>query len=473
MMRNAFRKLTLVPMIGASTLVVGFVSTAHVQAAEAYGLQAIYQKAVSFDAKLAQAKAEFESESQASSTAMGALLPQIQAEGNYFITDSNNDLVDNHSQSLSLTLNQSIYQHDQWARFHQAQYVVEAAQYRYQLAQQDLILRVSEAYFDVLLAQKNLSLAKDKYDADLTQFDTANAAFELGLASQVDVQEAKSNLDLSKADIISAENQLDITFETLANISGMQVTVLKNEGLKALLADVALPSEAFQIHNILREVEVQNLSVKVATTQLNQATEEVAVKRSGHLPSISFQAQYTDQEYSEFQAGSTFTDSEMRSESRPFSIYAGSTFTDSETTRYGINVTMPLFSGGSVNSEVTAAKKQTLSAQEALRDAKQSATLEARTLIRSIEQGHKLIAALREAVKSNNAFVKSAQEGFKVGMRSMLEVLTAISNQTSAQRDLTEAIHNQVLNRLRLEATLGVLDVDDIAKYETLLQVEN
>ena len=451
-MRNAFRKLTLVPMIGASTLVVGFVSTAHVQAAEAYGLQAIYQKAVSFDAKLAQAKAEFESESQASSTAMGALLPQIQAEGNYFITDSNNDLADNHSQSLSLTLNQSIYQHDQWARFHQAQYVVEAAQYRYQLAQQDLILRVSEAYFDVLLAQKNLSLAKDKYDADLTQFDTANASFELGLASQVDVQEAKSNLDLSKADIISAENQLDITFETLANISGMQVTVLKNEGLKALLADVALPSEAFQIHNILREVEVQNLSVKVATTQLNQATEEVAVKRSGHLPSISFQAQYTDQEYSEFQAGSTFT--------------------DSETTRYGINVTMPLFSGGSVNSEVTAAKKQTLSAQEALRDAKQSATLEARTLIRSIEQGHKLIAALRQAVKSNNAFVKSAQEGFKVGMRSMLEVLTAISNRTRAQRDLTEAIHNQVLNRLRLQATLGALDVDDIAKYEPLLQVE-
>lgn len=444
------KRVTLTGLLGVSTLGANAVLAAN-SANTPYGLQAIYQMALSYDAAIAQAKAQFESDSQATQTARGALLPQVQADGSYFVTDSDNDFADNHAKALSLTLNQSLYKHDNWARYNQSKYAVEAAHYSYQLAEQELILRVAQAYFDVLLAQKTLSLAKDKLKADTNQYETAQASFELGLVSQVDVQQTISNLDLSKADVISAENALDVVLEKLANITGTQVEALKAKGLKSVLADVKLPNLEIKKQAVVDIAQQRNLNVKLASAQLNQAQEEISVQKAGHMPSVSFQAQYTDQDYSELQAGSNLS--------------------DSQSTRYGINVTMPLFSGGTTSSQVTAAKKQTMAAQEALRQSKQSASLEARTVMRNLEQGQKLVAALREAVKSNNAFVESAQEGYRVGVNTLLEVLTARSNQTNAQKNLIEAIHNQILNHFQLEASLGSLDVEDILQYEPLLQV--
>lgn len=435
-----------------ATLVAGVSLSLHSQASS-LGLHDIYQMALSYDAKLAQAQAQVESDKETINAVKGALLPQVNAEGSYFVTDSDNRFADNDAFNLSVTLNQSLYDHANWARYEQAKYITESAQASLQKAQQDLILRVAEAYFNVLLAEKTLQLTQTKEKADFTQFETAQASEELGLASMVDVLEAKSNYDLSKSDSISAENQLDIALENLANLTGKPARELKQEGLKKLLADVKLPELTLDMQQLENKAKSQNLDVIAAQTQVGQATEEIAVKKAGHLPSFNFQAQYQNTDYS--------------------NVNSGAQFTDSETTRYGVVMSIPIFSGGRTTSEVTAAKLQNQAAQQLLRDSQQTAALNVRNQVKSLQQGAKLVNALREAVKSNDAFLESAEEGYRVGLRSLLDVLTARTNQTNAQRNLIEAIHNQVLNKMRLEASIGTLNVDDILEYEPLLQAQD
>ncbi|GAB6070192.1 outer membrane channel protein TolC [Thiomicrorhabdus hydrogeniphila] len=423
--------------------------------AEGLGLQDVYQMALQHDATLAQAESQFNADSESVATAKSALLPHITADGSYYVTDSSYDPSDNHARDLSLNLNQPLYQHDSWARYEQAKYTVDLADATLRNAQQDLILRVTQAYFDVLLAQQNLRLSQTKEKADYTNYETAQASAELGLSSKVDVLQAKSSYDLSKSETISVENSLNVALEALSKLTGQPVIRFEKNNLKQLMPNVVLPPEKRPVYQLVKQAETNNLQVKQSEAQLSSATEEIEVQRGGYYPTVSLKASYSDTAYSDFDTNYT------------------SSYNDKNTTSVGVVVSMPLYSGGGTNSQVAAAKYQTMASQEALRDAKESAKLNVRTLKRNLEQGHKLIAALREAVKSNDAFLESAEEGYKVGLKSMLEVLTARTNQTSAHKNLIEAIHNQVINKLNLEASLGDLTVDDIMKYEPLLQSVN
>lgn len=427
--------------------------TSTLSMANSLGLQDVYQMALQHDALLAQAQSQYKADLQGLDTARATLLPQIKADGSYFVTDSSNDNADVNTRDLSLTLNQSLYKHENWAQYEKAKYLIDEADAKLKNAEQDLILRVTQAYFDVLLAQETLRLAKTKEAADFTQLETAEASAELGLLSRVDVLQAKSSYDLSKSETINAENVLDVALEALSKLTGQPAARFENRNLKALLADVSLPIETRTMSELEQRAEVENLLVKQAQAQLSTATEEIEVQRGGYWPTVDFQARYSDTSYSDESAGFSFN--------------------DSTNTSVGVSVSMPLYSGGATNSRVATAKYQTIASQQSLRNSQENARLEARTQKLNLERGEKLVAALREAVKSNDAFLESAEEGYKVGLKSLLEVLTARTNQNTAQKNLIEAIHNQALNKLRLEASLGDLTVDDILKYEPLLQTAN
>ncbi len=449
-MFNTQKKLTQAMVVGSICALTSTLSYAN-----SLGLQDVYQMALQHDALLAQAQSQYQADMQGLDTARASLLPQIQADGSYFVNDSTLDSADVASRGLSLTLNQSLYKHEYWARYEQSKYLVEAADSTLKNAQQDLILRVSQAYFDVLLAQETVRLAKSKEVADYTQYETAQASAELGLSSKVDVLQAKSSYDLSKSETINAENGLDVALEVLSKLTGKSVTLFESGQLKQLLPDVDLPIDKRATSQLEKRAETENLLVKQAQSQLSTATEEIEVQRAGYWPTVAFQASYSDTAYSDYN-----------------SAYATS-YNDNNKTSVGVTLSLPLYSGGSTSSQVAAAKYKTIASQQALRDAQETARLNVRTQKRNLERGQKLVAALREAVKSNDAFLESAEEGYKVGLKSMLEVLTARTNQNSAHRNLIEAIHNQVLSQLNLEASLGDLTIDDILKYEPLLQAKN
>jgi len=445
---NAYKTFTKSILLGS------IIAVSSQQALSAsLGLIDVYQMALTHDAQLAQAQSQYQADMQGLDTARATLLPQIKADGSYFVTDSSNDSFDVNTQSLSLTLNQSLYRHENWAQYEKSKYLVESAEASLQNSQQDLIIRVTEAYFDVLLAEETLRLAKTKEAADVTQLETAEASAELGLLSRVDVLQAKSSYDLSKSETINAENGLDVALEALSKLTGLSAAKLKNRSLKTLLPNVTLPRENLSISSLEQRAVVENLLVKQAQAQLSTANQEIDVQRGGYWPTVDLQAKYTDTAYSDYQAGTSFN--------------------DSDNTSVGVSVSMPLYSGGSTSSKVAAAKYQSMASQQALREAQENARLNVRTQKLNLDRGQKLVAALREAVKSNDAFLESAEEGYKVGLKSLLEVLTARTNQNTAQKNLIEAIHNQVLNKLRLEASLGDLTIEDIQKYELLLQTAN
>ncbi|WP_319379743.1 TolC family outer membrane protein [Thiomicrorhabdus sp.] len=434
------------PVLKALGLAGLMLAVPSVQAAPAAGLMEIYRMAESHDTALAQAYAQFRSDEEGVKSAKGSLLPQISADGSYGITDSSIDAADVHATDLSLTLNQAIYQREAWTRYDQAKYVQQSSRYALQNTQQDLILRVTEAYFAVLLAQQNLALFKAKEEADKTQLESAEASAEVGLSSRVDVLQAKSSYDLSRSDRINAENSLDNSIEELAKLVGGDVP-----DLKSLDMQTALPQMDWNLSSLQQKAEQQNLSVKQAESQVRVAEQEVEAQKSGHWPTVSLQAKWNDSSYSDYQ--------------KPSSRYS-----DNSQTSIGVNVSMPIYSGGTVSSQVSSARYQSEVAKEALRESRDQARLNARLQARNLQRGVSLISALREAVKSNDAFLEAAEEGYKVGLNNLLEVLTARSNQYSARKNLLEAVHNQVLNQLRLDSIVGELDTDDLARFDALLQ---
>ncbi|MDG6777953.1 TolC family outer membrane protein [Thiomicrorhabdus sp. zzn3] len=431
----------------ASALLVVCVASASVANASSPGLLDIYQMAVLHDAQLAQQKAVYEASKQGVAQARSALLPQIQADASYSINDSDlpADRGDVKTRQLSLTLNQSLYDHASWARYTQSEQSLQQAEYTFNSAEQDLITRTADQYFKVLLAQEDVALSEAQEEADRVQWERAKASAEVGLASMTDVLQAKSSYDLSKSNRISAENALDVAYEELMKLTGKPV-----KQLKTLMLQVKLPEESLDLSEWEQRAQKNNLSVLQLEMQSQVAAEEIEVQKSGHWFTAGLQAKIVDTDYSDYAAGSI-------------------TYNDNRSNSIGVSVSLPLYSGGGTSAKVTEARYNYQSVNEALRDSREQARLNARVQVRSIERGQSLIAALREAVKSNRAFLEAAEEGYKVGLKSLLEVLTARSNFYNARRNLVEALHAQILNRLALEATAGDLKADDLVTYDALL----
>lgn len=423
-------------------------SAYNVQASNSAGLSDIYEMAVSHDAQLAQQRAQYEASKESVKSAKAGLLPNISADASYIRNDSDIDAQDVMTRDLSVTLKQPLYDKSIWSRFEQAKYITEQAKSSLQNAEQDLILRVANAYFKVLLAQEDVGLSNAQEKADKLQWDRAEASAEVGLGSRSDVLQAKSSYDLTKSKRIQAENELDVALEELMKLTGKPVTALKS-----LQSDANLPSETFNMDEWVERSEQGNLLVKQDEAQLKTASEEITAQKAGHWFTASLQAKIKDTHYSSYKGGS----------------YNGK---DNTGNNIGVVVSMPLYAGGGTTAKVSEARFQQTSAQETLRDSREQARLNARIQVRNVERGESLVSALHEAVKSNGSFLEAAEEGYKVGLKNLLEVLTARSNLFNAQRNLIEAMHNQVLNRLNLEATVGELTAEDLLQYDALLTTQ-
>lgn len=432
-------KAGFVSSVIALALLTGAIQPA---AAQTSGLVDVYKLALAYDPTLAQAKAQYQSDQQQLIAVEGGLRPQIQADASYVNQNSISNASEVDTTDLSVTLNQSVYQHELWARIDQSELALNASQLTLKTAEQDLILKVTEAYFNVLLAQQTLKLFQSREESDRLQLESATASAEVGLASQVDVLQAKSNFDISKSNRINAENSLDIAKEELLKITGKDYGALKTLPMSTEFAEFDI--NLAEIENI---AQTQNLGVQTALAQSEIAKQEIEVQKSGFWPTVSLQARINDTSYDN----------------------AGPNLQDNTRNTIGLNVSMPLYTGGTTDANVSSARFLNQKSLEALRDSKNQARLNARTQARNIERGEVLISALREAVKSNDAFLEAAEEGFKVGLKDLLEVFSARSNQVNARKNLIEALHNQVLNKLRLEATLGDLTEQDLMEFDQLL----
>lgn len=410
------------------------------------GLVDIYQMAVLHDAQLAQARATYEANQKVVDIARAPLLPQLTADGSYVKNDSNKKAYDVTTQELGVNLTQSLYQHDNWAKYSQAKYQLQQSEYQMKFAEQDIIVRVADSYFKVVLAQEDLTLAEAKEEADKTQWERAKASAEVGLASKTDVLQAKSSYDLSKSDRITAQNNLDVAYDELMKLTGKEV-----HELKVISLNTKLPAQTLNIDDWEMKAQDQNLTVLQQEEAANVASEEIEVQKSGYWFNVNLQAGYNDMSYTDTASG-----------------YA-SQYSDRNNLTVGVYASMPLYSGGGTSAQVAQARSNYKAANAGLRDARETARLDARIQVRNVQRGQELVTANRAAVQSSDAFLEAAEEGYKVGLRNLLEVLTARTNMFQARRNLAESLHNVVLSRLKLEAAAGTLTPDKLEKYDQVL----
>lgn len=434
------------PLRGPYFLLLVILLSVNNLVAAAPSLIDVYHLAKEHDATLAQSQAKYEADKQVIVTARSPFLPQIKADGTYGITDSSMNLGDVTTQNISIVVNQSLYNHENIARYNQAQYKLQQSSYVMQSAKQDLILRVVEIYFSVLLAQEDMELAIAQKKADKTQWQRAETSAELGLSSKTDVLQAKSIYDLSRAELISTKNNLDIAYERLIMLTGQSLGELKTVAL-----DIVLPRNKLNIYQLEAKAKLNNLTVLRLEQSANIASQEIEVQKSGHWFNVGIQANYTKTVFSGYNQAS-----------------AGR-FNDKNDLYIGAYISLPIYSGGRVSSQVSEARAHLRSNHAGLRNAREQAGLDARVQVRNIKKGLALVDALREAVKSNDAFLEAAEEGNRVGLKSLLEVLSARTNKFKAHRNLTESLHGVILSSLKLEAAVGDLTVEDLMKYNVLL----
>jgi outer membrane protein len=425
----------------------GLLLAASAQVHAAHDLVSVWRLAQAHDAQLAQARAEYDAQLKQIDRARAALLPQVTLQGSLSKSDTDlpNAAGDVRTRQMSLQAQQALYNRKALVAYDIAKTQLSAAEAAWRQARQDLITRVVKAYFDVLLAQANVKLAKSQEAANRTQWERAQTSEQVGLASRTDVLQARSAYDLSRAERIKADNALNTAYENLAKLTGQRVTALKSVNSRPphLLAG----DDQAWIQRALRD----SPQLAQVARQRDAAEQTVDLERSDYYPTLALTAQVQDTAYDDYR-----------------SLYA-STYRDTRASSLALVLNWPIYSGGLTRATVAQAQDNARKAREGLRDVREQLQLQVRVLLADIRNGESLVDALQAAVASSDAFLEAAEESYRVGLKSLLDVLTARANAHKARRDLVAALDDLVVRRLQLEAVVGDLDEEDLKRMDALL----
>ncbi len=350
------------------------------------------------------------------------------------------------SNAVTLSLTQPIYRRQNLVALDQSRTQVAQADFTLASAAQDLILRVAQAYFDVLLAQDNVAFARAQKTAIGQQLEQARRNFEVGTATITDTHEAQARFDLTTAQEIAALNDLEIKNRTLDQIIGRSAPALSSLGRRFALVD---PVPA-RMDDWVREARETNLQVQVARSGLTFANQEVSRNRGAHFPTLDAFA--------------------TLSESGSGAGTQGGVGSDTTSRVVGLQLSFPLYQGGIASSRVREALANEEKARQDLESARRSAELSARQNYLGVTNGIAQVKALEAALVSSQSSLDSTRLGQEVGVRTQVDVLNAQQQLFSARRDLSQSRYNYILSLLRLKAAVGRLAEDDLAQVNTWLE---
>lgn len=341
-----------------------------------------------------------------------------------------------------LALNQPLYNRDYFVRLRQADATVARADAIYRSAEQALIVRVAEAYFNLLAAHDNLEFARAEKDAIEQQLEQAKQRFDVGLIAITDVHEAQAAFDLAKAREIVASNQLASSQEALYEITA------QNIGEAAPLADkipLASPEPA-DIEHWSRIALEQNFELLAAQYNEQAARDQVRLQRAGHHPTLDLIASlgYFDDD------GGVSGETEV------------------EDRVIGLQFNLPLYAGGAVTSRTREAAYQLTQAREELESQRRATLRQARDAYLAVVAAINSVNALEQAKVSAQSALDATEAGFEVGTRTTVDVLSSQSDLFAARREFALARYEYILNLLRLKQASGLLlqaDVEEINRW--------
>ncbi|HEV7619364.1 MAG TPA: TolC family outer membrane protein [Burkholderiaceae bacterium] len=420
--------------------------------AHAIDLLQVYREALANDAVYASARATLSAGLERITQGRAGLLPTVGVGGNY--TRFNGDLsvagLDSSRSSTSrgytVSLSQPLFRWANWEQYQQGKLSVAASEAQFAQAEQDLIVRVSQAYFDVLSAQDVLASVQAQKTAITEQLASAKRNFEVGTATITDTHEAQARFDLAVAQEFAALNDLEIKRTALEQIIGKPAGELAS--LRPGLA-LAEPQPA-QIDKWVKSAESRNFGVLGQQFALEFAQREISKSRAGHLPTVDLVASRSHNN----QNGSTFTTT---------------TGSLSDSSSIGVLWNIPLFAGFAVTSRVRETIALEEKARADLENARRTAIQTARQAYLGVNSGLSQVKALEAAEVSSQSALESNRLGYQVGVRINIDVLNAQQQLFSTRRDLAKARYDTLVNGLRLKSAAGVLKEEDVVEVNALL----
>ena len=412
---------------------------------QAESLLEIYNLAIDNDPKFLSSGALFDANIERGNQSLSSLLPSVSANyGNsYSKSSSSVGLVNSKSESmtdsLSLSLSQTVYNYSTWVSYDQSQRRVEQAKVQFNANKQELIVRVAQVYLDVLGAKDNLEFAAAEQKAIKQELEQTKQRYDVGLIAITGVHEAQARYDQSEADRINAQNRLDNADEALREVTGRY-----HDNLDTLNKDIPLVSpKPAKIDDWVQVAKENNLTVISSNMDVYIAQQDIKRRFGGHLPSVSLSASYSD----------ITTDPSWS----PLN-------SDSYGTSASINVKIPIYSGGLTNSQVKEGKALYKKASYDLESAMRETIRTTRSSYLGVEASISGIKALQQSVISQESALEATQAGFEVGTRTIVDVLLSTRSLYSAKSGLASARYNYILAILKLKQAAGILSRDDLVE---------
>ena len=423
--------------------------------AAAQDLVQVFREAQSYDAVYAAARHNVDAGRERLPQGRALLLPTLnlssQATRTRTEVDSRDPAVSPsftrypESVGYTLTFTQPLFRYQNWIQYEQAGHQVRQAEATFGQAYQDLIVRVAQAYFDVLAAQDTLMLVRAQREAISEQLAQAKRNFEVGTATITDTHEAQARFDLSGAQEIAAVNDLESKRRALQLVTGRETGELK-----PLRTDIRLtPPNPNDMQAWVEIAEKQSYQVQIAEAAAEVASLEAKRNTAAHLPTLDFIATH----------GQTGQNATTES----------SVGRDTTQTVIGLQLAMPLFQGGALTSRDRESAALSMKSREDLENARRNAALSARQNYLAVINGIAQVGALEQALISSQSALDSNKLGYEVGVRINIDVLNAQQQLFLTRRDLALARYNTITNTLRLKAAAGSLREEDLVEVNRTL----
>jgi len=420
--------------------------------AQAQNLVQMYEAARGYDASYQSALAQYNASVAKADQATSGILPSVGIGAGYsgtqFENKTGNATFDNsfRTENANISASQPLYRPANLATYEQGRKQVEVAKAQLASVEQDLILRVSQAYFDVLAAQDNLVLVREQKKAVAEQFASAKRNFEVGTATITDSREAEAQYDLILAEEINVENDVRVKRLALELIVGRPANELKPLARPVVLPPVT-PSEPEPWVQIAYE---NNPTVQQSRLALDIAKLGVAKAYAGHKPTLDLTASYGNTRYPGGNSSTGF-------------------YTRTTAGTVGLSFNLPVFSGFLVQNQVKEALSLEEKAKSDVDAAERSVAQFTRAAVYSLKSGLGRVKALETAEASTQSALDANVLGYQVGVRINLDVLNSQTKVFATKRDLDQTRYNVLVGGLRLRQAAGTLKLEDLNAVNTLL----
>lgn len=412
----------------------------------------VYRLAVDNNAELAAAHAAYQARSENVPQARAGLLPQLGAGA---ANSSSRTKVDTrelgeqtskrHTYSYQASLSQPLFRLDRWYQLKTAQADSEQAALELSATEQALILQSAEVYFAILRSQDNLAASQAEETAFQRQHELASERFNVGLSDKTDVLQAQAAYDNARANRLQAEQQVADAFQALETLTDHRLHALKGMRHNVPVQPPAPNDAAAWVERALAD----NLQLRAMEQAVLAAEQDLRTRKAGHAPSIDAVAQYQKGDNDSL----GFINRGM----------TGPTYNrHAEQSSIGLQLNIPLYTGGATSSRVRQGVHQLHNAQYSQEGLRRQTVQSARNLHRAVNTDVEQVQARKQTIISSQSAVEATQTGYEVGTRTIVDVLDAQRQLYAAVRNYNNARYDYILNHLRLQQTAGSLGPDSL-----------